>query len=482
MRVRMVTGMDALLWLGVICAVIALTFTIWMIAFGAVAARTPRWDSAIQDAARKEAERRGLFSLPLSHNDHQAKQTFVAAKQIEPDPASDRKFTRALAALTDANGEQISALMERRDYLLEEAILFQGRAVHDIVSHTWASRVWLVSSWWNTIVVAVHGLRWFLPLFFRKARGIGERYLAAATLLGVWVGLLWWGGVQVSGMGGQTDWINVVGALITVSTVFGLMTAIISQARRMLVALYGPVGRWGIKYPVLVLVFIGVWVALLYSVFTGNLQGWSLRLSRFTLEWIEKSNLSNWVGVLFVILFLLFLMRNGVRLARSPAVILSERLETAVSTVVLSSTIVLFILFLFDVPEEVIVPVVWAVGLLFVLGGVFIAVIETVKFASRARALRQADIEIPRKGFRLWALISWVVLLFVVSWASSVLPAIVHQRTGEAFAIGASLVLSLLSLALVLSLIPGLVVIVLYIRRIKRLHQRMTAFPGDELV
>lgn len=248
LAVRSMRAMDVLLWLGVVCSLIALMFTVLIIGFGAKSARPPEWDERLREAAHAEVHRRGLDSPPLSRSDLIARTNLIGTNKVFMDPDDDRGFLIEVAALTDASEEQLESLKTQRARILEQALERQTSTVKDITDHQRASWVWKFCTWWNTVVMIISGIRWFLPLFFIKMHHIGNKYLSAATLLGVWIGLLWWGASHFNGRDSTTDWLGIVSAVITLSTVFALMAIIGRQLYAIRTALYDPASQLNLKY------------------------------------------------------------------------------------------------------------------------------------------------------------------------------------------------------------------------------------------
>ena len=177
LAVRSMRAMDVLLWLGVVCSLIALMFTVLIIGFGAKSARPPEWDERLREAAHAEVHRRGLDSPSLSRSDLIARTNLIGTNEVSLDPNDDRRFLAAVAALTDAPEEQFESLKAQRARILAHALERQTSAVKDITDHRRASWVWQLCTCRNTAVMIISGIRWFLPLFFIKMHHIGDKGL-----------------------------------------------------------------------------------------------------------------------------------------------------------------------------------------------------------------------------------------------------------------------------------------------------------------
>ena len=159
LAVRSMRAMDVLLWLGVVCSLIALMFTVLIIGFGAKSARPPDWDERLREAAHAEVHRRGLDSPPLSRSDLIACTNLIGTNKVFMYADDDRRFLIEVAALTDASEEQVESLKTQRARILEQALERQTSTVKDITDHQRASWVWKFCTWWNTVVMIISGIR-----------------------------------------------------------------------------------------------------------------------------------------------------------------------------------------------------------------------------------------------------------------------------------------------------------------------------------
>ncbi len=407
LAVRSMRAMDVLPWLGVVCSLIALMFTVLIIGFGAKSARPPEWDEKLREAAHAEVHRRGLDSPPLSRSDLIARTNLIGTNKVFMDPDDDRGFLIEVAALTDASEEQLESLKTQRARILEQALERQTSTVKDITDHQRASWVWKFCTWWNTVVMIISEIRWFLPLFFIKMHHIGDKYLSAATLLGVWIGLLWWGASHFNGRDSTTDWLGIVSAVITLSTVFALMAIIGRQLYAIRTALYDPASQLNLKYIIAYVITIIILLLFFVLAFIGVLSRWEAAINTKTLAWLDNIEGTIWTQIITFTIGTIMLFRAvyGVLLwARTRVLRIGDRIEMALVGLMVACLATMFILFSINVPRTLINAALWVFSVMLLISTFAIVIIGSVRLFKQYLKLRAHSIHVPRKGFRLWAL------------------------------------------------------------------------------
>ena len=118
--------MDVLLLLGSVCSLVALCFTVLMVAVGSMAARSPRWGKVLSAATLHEVRSRGLLTPPLSLSDHLALESFFRCKQAISAPDADQRLFQMLKAVTGATDEKLGELEASREEALRSSL---GRQV-----------------------------------------------------------------------------------------------------------------------------------------------------------------------------------------------------------------------------------------------------------------------------------------------------------------------------------------------------------------
>lgn len=101
-------------------------------------------------------------------------------------------------------------------------------------------------------------------------------------------------------------------------------------------------------------------------------------------------------------------------------------------------------------------------------GGALFGVVSIIDWVNDYRALRRAGVCIPRRGFRLWALCTWVIATLALTGMFPVM-----QTPWVLWLIGpyrevVNLVLLIVELVLAISFWPGAIITALYVRRISK--------------
>lgn len=481
LAVRSMRAMDVLLWLGVVCSLIARMFTVLIIGFGAKSARPPDWDERLREAAHAEVHRRGLDSPPLSRSDLIACTNLIGTNEVSLDPNDDRRFLAAVAALTDAPEEQLESLKAQRARILAHALERQTSAVKDITDHRRASWVWQLCTCRNTAVMIISGIRWFLPLFFIKVHHIGDKYLSAATLLGVWIGLLWWGASHFNGRESTADWLGIVSAVITLSTVLALMAIIGRQLYAIRTALYDPASQLNLKYISAYVITIIILLLFFVLAFTGVLSRWEAALNTKTLAWLDNIEGTVWTQIITFAIgaIIFFYALYGVLLwARTRVLRIGDRIAMVLVGLTVACLAPIFILFSINAPRTLINAALWVFSVMLMISTFAIVIIGSVRLFKQYLKLRAHNIHVPRKGFRLWALATWVGVVIVGPAALSMVQGSSGDETNIVIDI-LTLIITPLAVIGAFAMLPGLVITGLYLFRIRKFYREAFAFPSQ---
>lgn len=356
--------MPVLLWIGFASCIISAVFLLFVIAFGLVAAVDPKWDHVQQEAANDEAARRGLVGVKLTSKDLEARKTLLEAASPSPlDPTADQRLVSALRALTKATDDEVEALVEKRGEVLTKAVERQRRTVRRItLSNKWAANVWLISTIGNRACAGLAGLKWLLPLFFRRMRKIAEPYLATSTLAGVWVGLLWWGFTQFNDGQSDVEWLNVVGIVVTLSSVGGLLASIIVQIHRLLVVVHGPIKTWSFRGVLTAIILLTLVSSAISLFFSGKMSSLSDAFSQWTHGVVRKIDIEEgWLGFWFTLGACLLLVFYLVYRFFSKELILRDRIESLITAILFGLISFGLVAFVIDITDYVVVLCGWGI-------------------------------------------------------------------------------------------------------------------------
>ncbi|WP_426989481.1 hypothetical protein [Pseudarthrobacter sp. Y6] len=418
--------MDIILWIGWGCSLVMIFFTAAILIVGARSVKSPHWGIEFRQAAEYELHRRRLDERKRSQSEMSA-----IPRMLGPEPAAITAeestavfdFLQALTAAPDRAVLE-RELEERRDEVLDAALSRQLAAVSKVPSRTIASRWWVAHRYFSEAVTFARGLGWFLPRCLPQIRHVGEKYLATATLLGVWCGLLYWGfSTWATGPGaaGGASWLNIVGVVITLSTVMGLVLAVGSQFKLIATYRFGPIRHWtakGISTGISLLLIVMI-VTLLFS--TGVPTDWTTGLTNYVSRIRLDSGASMWIGNVILVLCVGYVTRNAVSWARLRQLKLRDRIGAAAAAFVALILIIFVILLAFDAPSTATDVTVLVFGWGVLVAGMSYVTCVGVEWLGSYRALNKAGSEIPRRGFRWWALTAWILALPSLSLMSSAL-------------------------------------------------------------
>ena len=471
--------MDVLLLLGSVCGFVALWFAVSMVVLGSMAARSPQWHKMLYVAALHEVQRRRLITPPLSQSDYLAYQKFVERGQVDSDPDADRRIRQMLKTLTEATGEELGKLETSRKKTLRSSLGRQicfARWVRRISNHRLAACGWRVCAMYNSVIMGVSGLRWFLPLFLKKMRRIGEPYLSDATFSGVWLGLLCWSLLRSSGLVDSNDWLGFVGGVITLGVTIGLMVAIVRQLCAMLDALRGP-NRSG-KSKIVFMSGVGFIILITSTVWLSPeiLSDWPRVAFDMLWVWLDENGLSTLVGGLFFLIALGWMIRGAIRSARKPALMIGSRIEMVASAAFLIVCCVLVVMFLTGASSMLISAVLWVNAAVLLAGCISICVANLIDILVMYCNLHARNVAVPRKGFRWWMLVVWFGVVFGGGAMLSLLWRLSFEMGENYLLVGLEVFLVLLVLTAMVAALPaGFVVAWLYGRRVRRVYRETFA-------
>jgi hypothetical protein len=464
--------MDFLLWTGWVCSLVVVFFMVLIGVFGSLAMKSPNWDAEFLALAHRELRRRGLTTRQRSISETLSWQRFVGLTQVRPEPdmALREGTLDTVAVLVGANDHaEVRGYLDRRsDTLMRAALADVSNSVQKIDNLSIASRVWAVRRWAALFVVLGKGLVWFLPRCFRRVAKVIERYMAAATILGIVGGLLYWGfasDVNESSEGG-VGWVNFVGIVVTVGTVVALVLAVGQQFRLVAIAVAGPANTWTRKGKLTAVIVLAFMVGMLALVKSGAWTQWQLEVSRFSTDSLSNTPAGEWVGKILFVAIIVVAVYRALLWARARWVKVGDRISALVGATVFTLLGLLFLLFTFGAPKEVTLPVIYVFAAALLFFGVLDVVFGIAGWITKYRTLRAAGIEVPRGWFRWWILWTWSGIAFVLSALASVPPASYAALSTSLFYLPLSVGATMLTLALMLSFWPGVFTVVRFVLRV----------------
>lgn len=165
-----------------------------------------------------------------------------------------------------------------------------------------------------------------------------------------------------------------------------------------------------------------------------------------------------------------YMIYNGISGAFARHLTMTARVSRASGALFLSAFAAAIVMFILDVSEPFSSPTIYAL-----VAAVLVAVLSStaasvVEWANEYRSLRQARIHIPRRGFRWWALYSWVAGLLAVSIPTFFMQELTLLSSMSLFGQTMTVTVTVLviNLSLALTFWPGVVVTALYFRRVSK--------------
>ena len=470
--------MDALLWIGWFCTLVVLFFMVAVGLFGSLAVKAPSWDLEFLALAYHDWTRRGLIGRTHSTSEELHMRRYIGKKQVpeEPDHEERERIVRTIAVLIgvdDHDALQVQ-LDTRSQDLLMKALTGVFKSVENVSNLGMASRVWVLRRWAALSVVLWHGLKWFLPRCFKQVARVIERYMAAATILGIAGGLLVWGLSRdlSEPREGGIAWVNFVGIVVTVGTVIALVLAVGRQFWLVTVAVIGPMHTWTKKGITSAALLFGFTAGMITLVRTGAWEQWQRDTTKFLAELLTDTPAGDWVGKTLLIAVIVFMIYRALRWARARHVKVSDRITAVGAAIALILMGVLLILFIFNAPRGVVLPVLYATGYVIAFLGLLNAIFSVVEWIGKYRTLRQAGIETRRGWFRWWILWTWSSVAIALSALASIPPLAYAALNDTPFYLLFTAVSMLATLVLFLSFWPGVFTVARFVFRVHNTYAR----------
>lgn len=465
-------------WLFIPLCVLTLVTVLFLFVLGATVVFPRKWDVALRDAALAEVERRFVGLGPRSQSDLIAADRMVGncGKPADANDDTASSVLDAVLVLTDGSDRSLldAELEGLRSHLESSALEQQVRVVAQVRSIRIARYLWAASAWFNTARFALVGFLWFFP---RALPFLGRRlqkHGGALGIIGVVVGLLWAAVARATAPEGSAfDWFSVVSNVGLICAIAGMVIAVLGLYKAVLVTRFGAPRQWtrrGVMTGSVFVVYICVVLGLTWS---GVVADWQWQLVRWGQNLEVTDDVGRWIGGLVLTLGVAYGLTNAYRWVRAPGMTLSNRIWILAGSPFLLVMLVLVVPFVLDIPSANVSWVLVVAGWFIVLLGVVALIAECVERVRKYRLLMQLGLLPPRRGFRWWALLTWVVAGITFNSALTLLLASTQRTADSAFFSVALSILNLLTGLWTLAAVPGIVVTALYVRRVSKAYEAL---------
>ena len=442
---------------------VAVQYVLLLLASGHDAVKSPQWDRRFREAGALELYRRGVFARKNTLDELSARQNMVGNDPpggYREDNGDTYEVIAILRGSTD-RARMAAELDRRRSWLLGVALERQFRRVRNVHDIKWVHRLWFAQRLLSSAEVSVRGAIWMVPRSIEVVGNSFGTFGKHVSVSAVLAGAIWWG---LSA--GDSEMSGVVASLAGAGLIGGVLYAVGRVWWAVVVARFGLPETWerrGIVRGLCVLVALGAAFALAVS---GTFQRTNNALMGLVdhLEPVDGSRPAYWHGIILLGV-VGWVVRNCVRSAANPLLVTKDRLGFVMTALMLTGVGVACVGMVLNVDTS---GFVIAAGCL--VGGSFCGIGAMIAFLTvrdrlrRYRALAAAGYTVPRKGFRCWALVTWIVVFgALLAWSE-----LTTSRPGSATYVIEQWAALVVMLTLMSSFVPGVIVTHLYIRRIDR--------------
>ncbi len=180
-----------------------------------------------------------------------------------------------------------------RSRLESSAIDQQVRLVAGVPSIRVASYLWVASARFNTARFALVGFMWFLPRALPFLAQRLQKHGGALGIVGVIVGLLWAAVARATAQEGASfDWFSVVSNVGLICAIAGMVIAVLSLYKAVLVTRFGAPRKWTLRGIITGSAFVLLVCVLIGLGWSGVAANWQLQLVR----WGQNLEVSDVVG------------------------------------------------------------------------------------------------------------------------------------------------------------------------------------------
>ncbi|MFC6355718.1 hypothetical protein [Luethyella okanaganae] len=457
-------------WLFFPLVALTLTTLLLLLLLGASVVYPRSWDVTARAAALREIERRFAGLGPRSQSD------LIAADRMSgPDISASgddglaSSVLDVVLVLTNASdrAELDTELTALRDKLEMTAVRRQVRLVANVSSIRLASYLWVAGNFLCQARFAFVGFMWFFP---RALPFLGKRlqkHGGVLALIGVVVGLLWAAITRATTpKDSPFDWLSLVGNIALVFTIAGIVVAVLGLYKAILVARFGETRQWTLRGIFSAVVLMLVLLIVMILSLSGVLAEWQRHLARWTQSIDMTEGVGRWIGAALMAVFIGYVLLNIYRWIRNPAMSLSDRLWMLAGAPLLLLMLALVIFFALDISfatfDWMFLAGVWAIFVLAALAGI----VTCIEWVQKYVLLKRLGRAVPKKGFRWWALVTWALsgLILNGAWPHMVSSSLDVDNSPLFVTVFSAL--NLLLGLWTLATFPGLIITLLYARRV----------------
>ncbi|PPI53164.1 hypothetical protein [Rathayibacter toxicus] len=482
--------MDPSNWLFVPLIELMIVTLVLLVVLGGTVVFPPNWGHDLQQAALDEVHRRFAGLGTRSQADFIAAARMIGAKRELSDSSDDTAniILTTVIVLTNASDperirKQLNGLRTR---LQSTALRRQVALVSKVASIRIASYLWVACDWVHRCFFALVGLIWLLPRSCPFLAARLQRNSGVLGLIGIIAGIFWAALMRgaTTPEGAAFDWLGLVGDVALIFTIGGIVVAVLGLYKTVLVSLVGAPRQWtrrglvaGVSFVLCAVITIGVGLSGLLTQWQRNLAAWTQKIEM-------TDDAARWLGGAMVAATIIYLAWNGYQWVRRPGIWLSDRLWIIAASQPLLVMLVVVILFAADLPPSDFGWLSTSAACAMIILGCIATGTAGFEWIQKYRALRKLGRRVPRKGFRWWALITWVTLAFALGVTPPPLMTVDLRAMDPTLVIPLTVLLNVAAIVWMLAFFPGAIVTVLYVRRVSKAYEtfRFSLAPEHPLL
>ena len=436
----------------------------------------PTWRTLSYDAAKLEIERRIKGRHTVSQAELIAARRFLGTEPSDAYTSNEDQeaLVRVIASMIgkESTSDISSEINDRRAELAESALARQVHAVANISSLTRASYVWKAHTLISDFTLVYQGLTWFLPRTIIHLMKLYGKHTTKSTVCGVFLGFVFaYFNEQFLG-GSPSSFLSIVGNFGIIALILAFTLSTLQLFRDLLIVAFEPTKRWDTRKAFFGSIFAAVSLILIYLSVSGKFSTWSAAFGSRATRYLSQNINEAKLGALFMIAAELYVAWNILKKVRMKELRLGDRVFSAACLSLLLIMIEMTVDILINIPQALQSFLFNASVFLMFCTLILWAIVRIWERILEYRTIVANRLIVRRFGFRWWGIAVWLSCAAVqyaleyMSMRSSLLSHLGDSQTQTVIFFS-----NTLSLLLIISLLPGIIITIAYFRRIHKIYK-----------
>lgn len=457
---------------------ITLSVLILIVCVGASSLWPLSWSRKLHDAATVEVKRRREVRDTFSQPELAAMSRLIgdapknALQPIENNPAS----LKTIATLMGQSNSTaiISEIEERRGILENAALRRQVNAVENISDIIKAARLWRFYAFINICIFTLSGIKWFFPRSIEHLKKVYAKHITNISIAGAIIGIFIAYLKEKPFDTNTSNFISTVGNSLSISFVAALILSTMQLFHSVFSsALDLEIHRRFRNVTITGIMMLFIFVTIFFSI-SGKLSELYISLNSGFQSYLPRGFDAALIGAAFMTAILFAAMWNALKYARMRELNASSRLYYLAAIPFVFTLLFTITSALLSASPSISLFWIKVSALTCVITLTAGALVHLKEWVLEYRYLLTHKLKVKNFGFRWWALAAWVVGAATTVELENILANPELAAYDYSIFRGVLTIHISLTLILTLSFIPGLVITILFFRRVHKVYNGIT--------